>query len=509
MAPIAYSLSPYTKGKRQKAKGKRQKMPIADLWPSGLWQGFAYKSHQITAVEWMLRREEQDESGGLLCDEMGLGKTMEVLGTIKNSKKRQTLLLCPKAVISQWLTAAEKSQMNCMILDGERWSFTSSFKSGQPFLFITNYEKINTRKKAFVRHWDRTVLDEAHKAKNRNSILWKGIEKLERNTLWCVTATPVINDLKDIRNLFALVGFDKDKMTDYSYLCEVVSEACLQRSMEMMRPVLKELPARPLITKESLDFVTEEEEEFYRGIQGNIMRRWRALANDSIAARFALIMRLRQLSLHPQVYINARKKAWAGYERDNWEEPSTKFVALRKKLEEPGCKPARWIVFCQFHEEMNLLETYLSTSPAVGMVLMYHGGLSDTEKGAVLKDTEAELGDKHQILLLQLQSGGVGLNLQHFSKVVFMSPWWTAAMMDQAIGRAVRIGQENIVEVTMLVLKEGETANIDKMMLEKADGKRTILERLFMNASRGLDDRPRLRIRIPEDKETENENENP
>jgi SNF2 family DNA or RNA helicase len=86
---------------------------------------------------------------------------------------------------------------------------------------------------------------------------------------------------------------------------------------------------------------------------------------------------------------------------------------------------------------------------------------------------------------LQLQSGGVGLNLQHFSKVIFMSPWWTSALMDQAIGRAVRIGQENTVTVTMLVLKEEETMNIDAKMLEKADTKRGMLEKLFTYANKG------------------------
>lgn len=463
-----------------------------------LWPDFSYKSHQTTAVEWMLKRESAEESGGLLCDEMGLGKTMEVLGTIKNSKKSQTLLLCPKAVIPQWLAAAEKSQMNCMIIEADVWHMTAPFKSRQPFLFITNYEKIVSKPTKFQRLWDRVVLDESHRAKNKNGQLWKSIDKLERKTLWCVTATPIINDLVDIRNLFGLVGYDTQKLTNYLYLCKTMGEACLHRSMEMMRPVLKELPARPYLTTETLNFVTDEEAEFYRGIQGNIMRRWKALAHDNILARLALLIRLRQLSLHPQVYINARRKTWAGYERDDWSESSTKFNALRTKLEQPGCPPARWIVFCQFHDEMDLLTSYLSTSPAVSTVLSYHGGLTDKRKAEVLEETKTPLGDKgHQVLLLQLQSGGVGLNLQHFSKIVFMSPWWTAAMMDQAIGRAVRIGQEKTVEVTMLVLKEEETMNIDVAMLEKADTKRGMLERLFVHASQGYEERPNLRIRIP------------
>ncbi len=69
-----------------------------------------------------------------------------------------------------------------------------------------------------------------------------------------------------------------------------------------------------------------------------------------------------------------------------------------------------------------------------------------------------------------------------------MSPWWTAALMDQAVGRAVRIGQKEIVEVTMLLLKEEETMNIDEMMIEKAESKRNILMSAFQHASRGIED---------------------
>lgn len=136
---------------------------------------------------------------------------------------------------------------------------------------------------------------------------------------------------------------------------------------------------------------------------------------------------------------------------------------------------------------MTLLEEYLLGCPAIGTVQAYHGGLSDSEKDSVIESSFAPLGDKNHVLLLQLQSGGVGLNLQHFTKIVFMSPWWTAALMDQAIGRAVRIGQKEVVEVILLALKEEETLNIDETMLKKVDEKRSMLSNIFLHASRGFD----------------------
>jgi SNF2 family DNA or RNA helicase len=457
-----------------------------------LWSGFAYKPHQEVGISWMLNREDQPESGGLLCDEMGLGKTMEILGLMKNSKKKQTLLLGPKAVISQWVKAATASHFNVMEVENGGWKLSSGRpKLQSPWFYITNYEKVPNNPSMFKKAWDRIVLDEAHRIRNANTVLFKAVFDMERKTLWAVTATPIVNSVKDMNNLFQLVGIKKSRLNDPIERLNVVAEACLHRSMEEMRGTLKELPSAPIITKESLDFATEEEGNFYRSIQGKIAARWKHIEHDNTKEMFVLLMRLRQLSLHPQVYISAmkRKSILGGYQRPDWDEPSTKFIVLKEKIEETPL-PTKWIVFCQFHDEMEILQAYLESSPAVYKVSQYHGGLNDSQKDDVIESTKEPLPmeqeARHEILLLQLQSGGTGLNLQHFTKIIFMSPWWTSALMDQAVGRAVRIGQKETVEVTLLVLKEEETMNIDETMLNKAEEKRGMLEKVFLHASRGL-----------------------
>jgi SNF2 family DNA or RNA helicase len=453
-----------------------------------LWTGFAYKPHQDVGIKWMLQREAAPQCGGLLCDEMGLGKTMEVLGLMKNSPLRLTLLLCPKAVIAQWVAAATRSAMNVMTYHQPTamWKRVSPLNPVGAWLYISNYEKVATKMRLFETYaWDRIVLDEAHRVRNGGGATYKALQSLERKALWAVTATPIVNSVKDMNNLFALVGYPAAKLNDPNYRLQVVEEACLHRSMAEMRETLTELPAAPVITKECLDFETEAEGDFYRSVQGKIAARWKHLENDNTKEMFVLLMRLRQLSLHPQVYISAMKRrSVLGYPRADWEEPSTKFTALRNKLEKGG-PPTKWIVFCQFHDEMEILQAYLGTSPAVKNIWQYHGGMSDAEKDDVIENTKTPVGEGHDVLLLQLQSGGVGLNLQHFSKIIFMSPWWTAALMDQAVGRAVRIGQKDIVEVTLLVLKEEDSMNIDETMLERVEEKRGMLEKVFQHASRG------------------------
>jgi hypothetical protein len=93
------------------------------------------------------------------------------------------------------------------------------------------------------------------------------------------------------------------------------------------------------------------------------------------------------------------------------------------------------------------------------------------------------------VLLLQLQAGGVGLNLQEYDRIIFMSPWWTSALMDQAIARAVRMGQKEKVRVYHLRLAaEHEAAiNIDDLVNAKAEEKRKMLEKLFLMCSQGTE----------------------
>lgn len=472
-----------------------------------LWKDFEYKAHQIEGIQWMIQRESpsaaapegaaQTPRGGLLCDEMGLGKTMETLGLIKNTPAiRNTLLLGPKAVLEQWRVAAIRSRINVCVLDGNKWSRPSPFfLDSKQTLYISNYEKVLVRFKAFESiPWNRIVLDEAHRIRNGGSVLTQALFKLKEGSrgavvIWPVTATPIVNALSDIKTLFQFVGYPKHLCSSFEQCTQLTEEAVLYRSMEEMRPILTELPALPTVSRIELDFHTEEEQEFYQGIQGALVRRWKANEADggNMKLKLLLLMRLRQISVHPQVYISSMKKSYTGYRRDDWSSDSTKFVALRKQIEsaETG---ARWIVFCQFHEEIDLLQAYLEKSPVIQKVYTYDGRMSSEQKNTMIEDTKAPFDPKegnHEVLLLQLHSGGVGLNLQHFTKVIFLSAWWTAALMEQAVGRAVRIGQTEVVEVSHLVLKEESTLNIDSYMAQRADAKKMIATSILSNANAG------------------------
>jgi SNF2 family DNA or RNA helicase len=130
-------------------------------------------------------------------------------------------------------------------------------------------------------------------------------------------------------------------------------------------------------------------------------------------------------------------------------------------------------------EEMHLLQEELSSF--VPHVLLYNGSMSQQARDEVLAFSKNTT--KTTVLLLQLQAGGVGLNLQEYDRIIFVSPWWTSALMNQAIARAVRMGQKKIVKVYHLKLamevNNEKIINIDEMIQKKAEEKREMLERIF------------------------------
>jgi SNF2 family DNA or RNA helicase len=366
---------------------------------------------------------------------------------------------------------------------------------GAARLHLIGYEAARAKRELVVGHaWDRIVCDEAHRVAGKSGLRVL-VDKIEAPRRWMLTATPIVNGMDDLVTLLEHVGVPGAKgATHVETLQPLLCEYVLARSMDDLRSAIPDAPPRPITKTVKLPFATEGEAEFYKGMTGMIVKRWKALEADGGSAlmKLQLFLRLRQLSLHPQVYIAARRKALGSiYGREDWVGSSTKFEAIKGLIREGAAagKPHKWILFCHFHPEMELLEAALKSEPGVRHVWSYNGTLSAAQRASVLEATKEPfaVGDcSADVLLVQLQSGGTGLNLQHFDRIVFSGPWWTAALMEQAVGRAVRIGQREVVEVYHLVLEEEEAINIDAVMREKAESKGSLCRAVLEAACRDI-----------------------
>jgi hypothetical protein len=66
--------------------------------------------------------------------------------------------------------------------------------------------------------------------------------------------------------------------------------------------------------------------------------------------------------------------------------------------------------------------------------------------------------------VVQWVAGGAGLNLQFCTRVILYTQHWNPAVIQQAIGRAHRIGQTEQVRVYSLVFNFEDKLNMDRRM---------------------------------------------
>ena len=507
-----------------------------------LWNDFSYFQHQLDGVNWMLdkeiagtyvsNREGVDGTtlvrGGFQCDDMGLGKTIQIASVIVNNPLPRTLLIAPLAMIGTWSSVLQRTGCAVYEVLGCAWKLVGDgpipryFIKNRPAVYVSNYEKLYSKASLFQGAWDRCVLDEAHKIRNGDGIIARSCRRVVAPIRWAVTGTPLVNSLKDVVSLLAFLGVPHSKLWRWEprYL-QILPMLVIHRSLASLRGILKEAPPVPIIHDVVIPFTSREEEEFYFGVQG---------ANDALIQKYAkelispteafkLLLRLRQISVHPQVYINSKRREDVGYTRKDWVMPSSKLEKIGEIIRADSTMDAsvegavadktytlqgstdkshtlqgstdksqrdlsthKYIVFCQFNDEMSLIREFLLKEGLVAdeNILLYNGSMNQAERESVLKRSKATV--DRTVLLLQLQAGGVGLNLQEYDRIIFVSPWWTSALMDQAIARAVRMGQKEIVHVYHLrLLAESTSAvNIDELINAKAEEKRKMLEKLFV-----------------------------
>ena len=90
------------------------------------------------------------------------------------------------------------------------------------------------------------------------------------------------------------------------------------------------------------------------------------------------------------------------------------------------------------------------------------------------------LSEQFEVLVLQIQTGCEGLNLQkHFSEVYFISPNWNPAIEEQAVARCHRIGQTKEVQVFRFEMCELEEESLDQYISKKQDEKREMREEIL------------------------------
>jgi SNF2 family DNA or RNA helicase len=466
------------------------------------WKDAVYHEHQEHGIKWMLKAEELGYTipdtdhvvrGGILGDKMGVGKTIQSLGLIANGCNGQkTLIVTPLAVRGQWESELRRADVNLFLPQqwGAKWVAQQPQIPGRKTVHLIHYDKLASKPDLCSQSegYDRIILDEAHTIRNASTkkaeAVFKAVKGIKYR--WALTGTPITNSMDDVTTYLKFIGCPTDPGKKWQakyevwarnlYLSRQLTE-CIAEGQENI------VPPTPIEETRLLNFTSVDEEVLYKDIHNNEESKWRnarALKGSSYQlAMFAILLRLRQVSVNPQIYIKARQKEAFGWSGPEFNQISRKFdevAYLLREATEQGGESHKWIIFCQFHEEMVQLDRFLKAHDFVGQVLQYHGGMNMREREQALKESKlpTEAG-KQDVFLIQLKAGSTGLNLQHYDRMIFVSPWWTTAEIEQAKARAVRIGQKKVVKIYMLHLETEESFfNIDKFMMDKVFEKKEL-----------------------------------
>lgn len=471
-------------------------------------EGIEYLPHQVLGVRWMLDREAVTAPicrGGILADDMGLGKTFQTIGLLKNSplKGLRTLIVCPPALVAGWTEELRACGFVVATFMGSAvWSVAPADVTGTAVdstVWLTTYPKVCMYYRAesapfSAPYFDRVILDEGHVIRNgRDTVRGKSCSAIADmpnakhggvTLRWILSATPVQNGPHDWKNLCQWLRPRGIKEVDIPRLGDVIM---LRRTMAELRDDVAALPAAPAWVAHHLTVPSSE------GAAGAEGRLFNALCNQLQSAlenkhvksfiKLELYLRIQQFLVHPQLYIDAmRAKFGSGYSRPDWKGSATKWEAFHAEMLRAVADRAPVIVFCNFRAEMD--RVCAAAAAAGAGVWCVRGGMGAGAVGAAVADARAaaEAGEA-VVFVVQIVAGGAGLNLQFCTRVLFLSQHWNPAVVHQAVGRAVRIGQRAVVEVHVFRIVDDVLDNLDRRMVELHLGKiavaRAVCETLY------------------------------
>jgi len=409
--------------------------------------GRLFAPYQHDGVKWMLGMEHQASGpkGGFLCDEMGLGKTVQLVATMLGNPKPRTLIIVPKSIITQWSEEISKFApgLRVAVFDGpDRVLDKTADVTLAPYTLLVTKEGTTP---LHMVQWDRVILDEAHEIRNKGSKLFKSVCRLRTQIKWLVTGTPVFNSMQDFVSLCTFLGIPKNFVQGRTK--EIKDIYILRRTKDDLAERLRLPPC--YFENVELDMFPEERalyECVFNEAQDTIKDAFKNAVSLNAKNMVILecLLRARQCMIWPQMYLNgvAVKNETVP---TRWTGRSNKMETLFRMIQEHPDEKS--LIFCQFRGEMNYIQRQLKCP-----VFRIDGSVPKEERVKQIEGFKKVPGGA--VFIIQIKSGGQGLNLQEATRVYITGPSWNPATELQAIGRSHRTGQTQTVNVKKLIYKE-------------------------------------------------------
>jgi SNF2 family DNA or RNA helicase len=429
--------------------------------------------YQREGVKWLVTHEYSDIKGGFLCDEMGLGKTIQMIATMCYNPLPNTLIIVPNSLVHQWIDEVKKfSNLTVSILTGVPTTQVS----------ITTYSRF-VKKSLLLpiihsQKWDRVIMDEGHEVRNAKSQRFRNISDIKKDITWVLSGTPVYNSERDFRALTHLI-------TEKNY-DDIKREDIVLRRTKADVEEFNENLRLPECIFENIELERYPEEEY---VNTMVYDKYMGLLNeaDDMAVNMIMLeglLRLRQIGIHPKIFLDAVYPV--DHPKREYNAGSCKLDTLTRLIgEHPDEKT---LIFTQFRAEMDIIKSMLPDR----QVFMLDGRIDQGDRKNTIENFNKA--DAGAVFIIQIKTGGQGLNLQEATRIYITSPSWNPATELQAIGRSHRTGQKKTVVVKKLVYvkTEDNSPSIEESIVELQDQKSIVCAKV-LNDTRLLSKIPKMR----------------
>ncbi|XP_050554686.1 chromodomain-helicase-DNA-binding protein 1 isoform X3 [Spodoptera frugiperda] len=453
---------------------------------------FTLRDYQMDGLNWLIHSWCKDNSV-ILADEMGLGKTIQTICFLYYLFKSQQLygpFLCvvPLSTMTAWQREFEQwaPDINVVTYIGDlssrdiirqfEWSFASS-KRLKFNAILTTYE-ILLKDRQFLRSfsWACLLVDEAHRLKNDDSLLYKALKEFDTNHRLLVTGTPLQNSLKELWALLHFImpykfesweDFEKDHedaaTKGYEKLHKQLEPFILRRQK---KDVEKSLPAKveQILRVE----MTSIQKQYYKWILTKNYSALRKGVKGSINTFINIVIELKKCCNHALLTKPEDFESRASLATTDAVEKllrgSGKLLLLDKllcRLKETG---HRVLIFSQMVRMLDILAEYLQRRHFPFQRL--DGSIKGEIRKQALDHFNAE-GSTDFCFLLSTRAGGLGINLATADTVIIFDSDWNPQNDLQAQARAHRIGQKNQVNIYRLVTAR----SVEEDIVERAKRK--------------------------------------
>eukprot|EP00850_Spirogloea_muscicola_P013538 SM000092S24506 [mRNA] locus=s92:280974:290959:- [translate_table: standard] len=487
---------------RRQAKGRLQMLEEQPEW----LRGGQLRDYQLAGLNFMINSWRTD-TNIILADEMGLGKTIQsvsMLGFLQNELEIQGpfLVVVPLSTLSNWAKEFRKwlPDTNVVLYVGSRASRevaqTYEFWNegrGRKIRFnalLTTYEVI-LKDHAVLSNikWNYLMVDEAHRLKNSEAALYTTLMDFSCKNKVLITGTPLQNSVEE---LWALLHFldarkfnSKESFSEkYKDLLDLQSDseiAALRQELRphMLRRVIKDVEKSlpPKIERILRVEMSPLQRQYYKWI---LERNFRDL-NKGVRQQVSLlniVVELKKCCNHPFLFESADY----GYGGEDTNDSSSKLqrmilssgkLALLDKLlmrlKETG---HRVLIFSQMVRMLDILAECLTLK---GFHFQRLDGSTRADIRQQAMDHFNAPGSEDFCFLLSTRAGGLGINLATADTVIIFDSDWNPQNDLQAMSRAHRIGQQDVVNIYRFVT----SGSVEEDILERAK-KKMVLDHLVI-----------------------------